>query len=506
MSDSNEPTTLQQNEQIAFLKSILESSIAYSIVAYDLDGWIVAWNEGARRIYGYEASEVVGKVQAFILHDPDDVKSGHAQKILDTARNEGKWEGEVVRVRKNGTRFTAHVTITLRRDPSGKAMGFTMISRDLTHEQEIETELRKSREYGRSLVESNIYALITASPNPAIIYTRRAGGDYDVTFVSENVSHQLGFEPRDFEENPSFWTDRIHPDDKSCFSSELGRIFESRIHTVEYRFQDKFQSYRRLFDQWTVIRDASGQPIQIMGACVDITHQKITEEKLSAYAGRLKLLSSRRMKAQETERRRIARALHDDVGQALVAVKMNLQAMEELPEAAAIPMVQPLSESAEIVEKIINQIRDLSRDLHPTMLDDLGLAAALRWQVDRHAQRAGIASNFIADPSLARNEPAVEISCFRVAQEALTNIVKHAKARRVSVELRRRGMRLEMTIRDDGVGFDVEAAWKKVSEGESFGLLSMEERVSAAGGRIEIRSVPGSGTEVRAEFPLNGSS
>src|SRR6185295_8306348 len=128
---TSERTGLELAEQAAFLNSVLEGSTEYSIVAKDLDGRILAWNEGARRVYGYEPNDVLGR-SAFVLHDADDVKSGRAQQILDEARRAGKWSGELRRRRKDGSQFTAFVTMTLRRDDSGRPAGFTMISRDLT--------------------------------------------------------------------------------------------------------------------------------------------------------------------------------------------------------------------------------------------------------------------------------------------------------------------------------------------------------------------------------------
>jgi PAS domain S-box-containing protein len=142
------------SEQIALLKSILESSTEYSIVAKDLKGMILAWNEGARRVYGYDAVDVVGCMHAFQLHDPDDVASGKAQGILDEVLATGKWEGELTSVRKDGTRFSAHATMTLRRDAEGRPIGFTMVSRDLTESQRLERELRKSGEKVRHLLEA----------------------------------------------------------------------------------------------------------------------------------------------------------------------------------------------------------------------------------------------------------------------------------------------------------------------------------------------------------------
>lgn len=152
------------NERVAFLETILESSTEYSIVAKDLDGTILAWNEGARRIYGYEPSDVIGKANSVILHDPEDIRSGYAQRILDEARTTGKWSGELKRVRKDGSKFTAFVTFTLRRDSAGNPIGFTMISRDLTEAQHILAELKESQEYNRGLIESNIDALMTTNP------------------------------------------------------------------------------------------------------------------------------------------------------------------------------------------------------------------------------------------------------------------------------------------------------------------------------------------------------
>lgn len=128
-------------EQAALLLSVLEGSTEYSIIATDLDATILAWNEGARRIYGYEAADVVGMETTFILHHPDDVASGRARAILDEARERGKWEGVLRRARKNGAEFSAHVTKTLRRDAGGRPIGFTVISRDLTESERIAREL-----------------------------------------------------------------------------------------------------------------------------------------------------------------------------------------------------------------------------------------------------------------------------------------------------------------------------------------------------------------------------
>lgn len=212
----------------------------------------------------------------------------------------------------------------------------------------------------------------------------------------------------------------------------------------------------------------------------------------------LQVLSRRLLEAQESERRAIARELHDELGQALQALKINLQTVQRFPKESA----QRVEESIAIVDHTLQQVRNLSVDLRPSLLDDLGLVVALEWYVERQAQRVGFVGHCVADPPDLRADPTVETVCFRVVQEALTNIARHAQATEVWVDLRRREQTLFLLIRDDGVGFDVPAARERVIHGASFGLLGMQERVELAGGQFEIRSTAERGTEIHVRFLL----
>src|SRR5437868_3617385 len=133
-------------EALDFIGSILESSTEYSIIAKDLDGGILLWNEGARRLYGYEPEEVVGKANASILHIPEDVKSGKHIEVLQGALHDGKWEGTLARIRKNGERFAARAVITPRRDRTGKAIGYLLISKDISEEIRMTKALKDRNE------------------------------------------------------------------------------------------------------------------------------------------------------------------------------------------------------------------------------------------------------------------------------------------------------------------------------------------------------------------------
>ena len=223
-------------------------------------------------------------------------------------------------------------------------------------------------------------------------------------------------------------------------------------------------------------------------------------EQAQESASRLQAISHQLLKAQETERRSIARELHDEIGQTLTAVKINLQAMQRSSDMCAHASI--LEENISIIERTLQQVRNLSLDLRPSLLDDLGLVPALRWYTSRQAERTGFTAVLVADSLEAHLPPDVETVCFRVVQEALTNVARHAQAQHVLVELRQRDAELELTIRDDGVGFDVRSALERASHGASLGLRGMEERVTLVGGQMEIESVPSHGTEIRARFPL----
>jgi signal transduction histidine kinase len=226
---------------------------------------------------------------------------------------------------------------------------------------------------------------------------------------------------------------------------------------------------------------------------------RLAEGKLRDSRERLRVLSKRLLEAQEQERRVLARGLHDDVGQALTAVKLSLQALRR--DTGQSP---PLDEALAVVDRAIQQIRSLSLDLRPSLLDDLGLVPALRWYLDRQSQLAGFATRLTANERTCQGAPQeVETTCYRIVQEALTNAARHAQATHIDVTLACADGRWELIVHDDGVGFDVPAARRRAASGASLGLLSMEERATLAGGTLDITSKPGDGTTIRVQFLIS---
>jgi signal transduction histidine kinase len=217
-------------------------------------------------------------------------------------------------------------------------------------------------------------------------------------------------------------------------------------------------------------------------------------------AKKLAALSHRLVEVQESERRSIARELHDEIGQSLTAAEMNLQLALRAPGGKQV--APRLRASIEAVEQVLAQVHDLSLSLRPSMLDDLGLEAALRWYSQRQAELAGFKAEFHPVPLERRLDPIIETECFRIAQEALNNVVRHAKAKCVAIRLAINDAELHLCVADDGAGFHVEELRAQAVRGASLGLLSMEERAVLAGGGFNLSSSPGRGTEIRAWFPL----
>ena len=214
---------------------------------------------------------------------------------------------------------------------------------------------------------------------------------------------------------------------------------------------------------------------------------------------RLHDLSSQLITAQEQERGHIARELHDETGQSLTVVRMHLMDMQRgAPGAAA-----RLPDCLAVIDAAIAQIRGMALNLRPTMLDDLGLGDALQWALDQQSKATGWTTAFETDGDCSTVPSDVQTACFRIGQEALTNAARHAGATEVSLEVRITGEELELTVSDNGDGFDLARYSTPEERKKHFGLISMGERASLLGGRLDIRTVPGAGTRVRATFPVS---
>jgi signal transduction histidine kinase len=222
------------------------------------------------------------------------------------------------------------------------------------------------------------------------------------------------------------------------------------------------------------------------------------ETRLRNTTRQLKALSRRVLEVQELERRRVAVELHDELGQSLTAIKINLQLSQRLKDKA---LADINLENIHIVEEALRQVRRLATNLRPSMLDDLGLAAALQWVTEQSATRSGFSVTFHHVRGQSRLAPDIETACFRIVQEALTNIARHAQAKQVEIRLDRQDDHVILRITDDGCGFNLDEMRIRAVAGDSIGVLGMQERGTLVGGELTIESAPGQGSSVQLRAP-----
>ena len=274
---------------------------------------------------------------------------------------------------------------------------------------------------------------------------------------------------------------------------EAQRAIEQAQRELEIRMQERTLVLAQLEERSAALKQSNDS------LHVQMQERQRAEAQASRQSQQMEGLSRRLLKLQEVERHQLALDLHDQLGQVLTGIRLHLQRVQR--ERDATKAGARLTEAIGMLDGALGQVRQWSFDLRPPLLDDLGLASALRWYLDGRIREFVIPH--LKTPRQEKRFPTeVETTFFRVAQEALTNVVRHAKARNVWIEFRQGKSELQLEIRDDGVGFDVGAAQSRAVGGGSLGLLGMHERVRLCGGSLEISSSADSGTNVLATIPL----
>jgi PAS domain S-box-containing protein len=359
-------------------------------------------------------------------------------------------------------------------------------------EQERERALEKLKQSERRLAEAQQVAHIGS--------WERDLRTNQVTW-SDELYRRFGLQAREVDLSYQQFLKLVMPQDVDRVREVVDQaIRERRPFSCDYRITLADGSVRVLHDRGSVILNEEGEPIRLVGTAQDVTERRQAERELQEYTARLKALSRRLLEVQEEERRHLARELHDEFGQVLSAIILHLHTAKGLAGTAALPR---LEECATLLQQAGEQVRSLALELRPTMLETLGLEAALRWLAEQHQQRTGNEVQVVGHLSGTPPSPELAIACFRVAQEALTNVVRHAQAQHVWIELSQSDSVLELVVRDDGVGFDVLPTQAEAVQRGRLGLLGMRERVQILGGGLEVQSQAGRGTRIRASFPLS---
>jgi PAS domain S-box-containing protein len=473
---------LQRSEQK--YRHFFEKSPAM-IYVVDINGKFMNVNRAGVQMLGFsDAEEVIGRVFNDFFFLEDDA----VMDYRDIIKQHGAIRDFQTRMRcKSGDIRDVQITAAMRTTVAGKLKGYEGFVIDITKRKIAERKLAESEAKHRMVLENSLTA----------IYIFQDGGYF--SYANPQMVNILGYDHAGEIIGKSFW-EMIGEEDRAVVKARGLRREQGEIFPRRYKFRMLRKDGTKI---WVDMRSSHaanmGRPA-VVGNFIDITKEKNAEEDI-------RQLSHRLIKVIEEERRALAADLHDEFGQALTLLQLDVAALQNAFTAEQQDAQGLCLKIMEQIQKLAENIRDTTSRLRPDMLDHLGLVPTLQWSIEDFRQRwPDIEIEFQSTGLKRRLTPDTELVLYRVFQEGLNNIGRHAQAKTISVQLTCSHPLVIFIVRDDGVGFDMDRAGLPDNhERLGIGLLSMKERVSSLGGTLLISSVPGKGTTIRVELPINGS-
>jgi two-component system sensor histidine kinase UhpB len=466
---------------------LVESSLD-AIISTDLDGVVDGWNPAAERLYGYARHEMVGRPISLI--EPPD-REGETTALRERLIH-GDLQGpyETVRRRRDGTLVEVSAHLSPVRDRDGRLTGVSTVQRDYSARARAETALRVS--------EARFRAIYERAPLGVALIDSFTGRFLE---VNSKYCEIVGRSQREMLETD--FQSLTHPDDLQPDLDNMQRLIEGKCSffdmTKRYLRPDGsiIWVYLAVVPMW-----AEGEPPSSHIAIVEnITERRRAEESLLRSQQELRGLARRLESVREEEHVLIARVIHDELSQALTALHLDLAWIAQRLPARSDALRGKVDEMSALTATTIEAGRCLVAELRPSILDDLGLVPALEWYVELFGSRTNVRTQLDVGAVPPAVSGPVAVTAYRIVQEALTNVARHAEATRVTVRLGKPDGALLLEITDDGKGMPADL----VSSTRSFGIVGMRERLLAHGGSFEIGDAPGGGTLVRATIPLGQS-
>jgi PAS domain S-box-containing protein len=503
----------KQAEQTTRLLAAIVDSSDDAIISKNLDGTIITWNKGAERIFGYSPEEAIGHQITMLI--PPDRLDEEVAIIERLKRGERVEHYETVRLRKGGIPVHLSLTISPVKDAYGRINGASKIARDITERKQVEQALAERA----ALLDLSNDAILVRDGDDRITYWNNGASElygFSRDEAIGRVSHELL--QTEFPESLEQITEKLHRDCR--WSGEL-------IH------KRKDGNQIMVVSRWALDWNHGGNLKRVLETNNDITQQKQleselrgSEERLRGLANelenqvrvrthlleernmevlqqseQLRQLSSRLLRTQDDERRRIARELHDSFGQVLTVLGLNLASIAEGAGRNA-KVSKPVEESRELVHQLGREIRTLSYLLHPPLLDEAGLSHAIRWYMKGLADRSGLKINLDISDDFGRFQEDLEVAIFRIVQEALTNIHRHSGSKSATIRLTQSPSAVSLEIQDDGKGIQKEILAAIQSHRSGVGIAGMRARVRDLGGNLDIQS-GSNGTKISVTLPLS---
>lgn len=477
---------MQTQNELHMLRNAVEKS-GEVIFLTDRQGIITYLNPAFSRLYGYSPDEVIGKTTPRILKSG--IMTPQEYKIFwETLLNRQVVRGEFVNRCKDGSLVTVAGTANPILDEDENIIGFLAIQRDITARVKAKNELEAAYAFQQSIIDGLAEPIMVISTDYQLLAANRAAREF-AAGEAELTRSLNCYQISHARETPCDGVD--HP----CPLQEVKKL-DQPVTVTHQHFQKNGE--RRFFEIIAApFKADNGSFAGIIESMRDITDLKRIDEAMLQYADRLKALAAQLAEVEDAEKQRLARELHDRVGQNLTALGINLNIIQmQMAEDMPASVHYHLEDSLSLVEQTAERIRDVMADLRPPVLDDYGLVAALRWYAEKFSRRIDIPIIVEGEEPDPRMDPRVENSLFRITQEALTNVSKHAQASQVNITVAMQADVLHLSVSDDGVGFDTQSP-----DGQGWGLLSITERAEAVGGWARILSSPNQGTTVSVEIP-----
>ncbi len=483
---------VQQEQTLRFSEARLRSvfdAMAEGLVLQSEDGKITDANLAAESILGLSRDELLGRVSLDprwqATHEDGSPFPGDQHPSMVTLRTGQAMRNQVMAIDapRLGSRLinVNSQPIFASNAPTPKAVVATFT--DITERYRTLATLHENEERFRQAFARSPVGIVLCNLDGYVFKANAAFCRMSGYTEEEIVGHRFG--------------DLMLRPDAAAEESELFRRIacgEISEFSAQQEYAHKDGHFYLAANSISAISDSTGTPLYCIAHLEDLSERQRRQ---------LEALAKQTLKAQEDERARLSRELHDEIGQSLTALKLTLQRAQG--KGAKSMTLDCLRDATEATQTLMETVRGIAYRLRPAQLDDLGLMPSLRWYLDKVIRPTGLPYILAGNLDEERFPADLELCCFRVAQEALNNIMKHARATTIEVSLYRTGNLLTLELRDNGVGFDVAKYLLAPDNTRSLGLIGMRERVASAGGRLQVNSKSGQGTEIRADFPLSGS-
>jgi|CXWL01.1.fsa_nt_gi PAS domain S-box-containing protein len=465
-------------------QAIKESEVKYrtlveqavdAIAVFDVAGKVLDVNTGSANLLGYTKEELVGMSLKDILTLDEIEISPIRYDILQQGVSTMKYRKMK---KKDGT--VVETEVRSQQLPDGR---FLSVIRDLTERLKAQEQIEREKELSDSIINSL----------PGIFYLYDESGKF--LRWNKNFETVSGYNSEEIE--------KMHPldfydtDQKERITERIKNVFAGKMPGVEVALFSKVKNKIPLFiTSVSILYEGRNC---IMGIGIDISDRKKAEQDLAESYEAIRKLTGHIQDIREDERTYIAREIHDELGQKLTVLKMDVSWLKKRINGSDEVVARRLKDLIELLDETVNSVRRISSELRPSLLDDLGLEAALEWQLMEFEKRSGIITSFVHPGGALQLPDTIKTTLFRIVQESLTNVARHSRAKKVIVTMTVKGNILVLSITDNGKGFDKQ----KTADKKTLGILGMQERVAMIGGVYEIHGKTGKGTEVIVQIPLN---